>query len=228
MQKKLNRITFFYEDTSAESEIMDAFFSTVQNNLQSIEDFFGKGYPQVPIYLVNKLELDNFVKNTSMQYKNREVPRWLVGFTTSENIHILTPTLQKVNEMSKVALHEMVHFIIYKMGLEQPPLKVLDEGLAEYLSQKDNKNAFNVIAKEYLENNLKKLSDLCTQDSIKFAELKGYQYSYYVAEFLILNYGKTEYIEWLKNPNSFISRLSNMEDEFEKYVIQKITTVLKK
>ena len=130
--------------------------------------------------------------------------------------------------MVKVTLHEIVHFIIYQMNLEQPPLKVLDEGLAVYLSHQNNKSAFNLIVNEYIKNNLKNLSDFCIYDSIKFAKLKGYQYSYYITEFLLLNYTKKDYINWLKNAELFMQRLSDFDVEFKNYIVKKIAVAIKK
>ena len=84
----------------------------------------------------------------------------------------------------------------------------------------------NLIVNEYLTNSLKKLSDFCIQDSIKFAELKGYQYSYYIAEFLISTYTKNDYINWLKNPELFLKELPNLDIEFEKYIVEKINIAI--
>ena len=228
MEKVINKATFYYDSLYNREIYLDEFFSIFEKRFIDINNFFDVKYQQIPIYLVSKFELDTFVKNTSIQYINCDVPKWLDGFSTSENIHILIPNSGNINEMVKVTLHEIVHFIIYQMGLEQPPLKVLDEGLAVYLSQQNSKNAFNLIVNEYLENNLKNLSDFCIYDSIKFAQLKGYQYSYYITEFLILNYTKNDYINWLKNPELFMKRLPNLNIEFKNYIIEKITTVIEK
>ena len=226
MKKVIKKVTFYYESIYNAEKIINEFFSAFEKDFINIDNFFNTNYPQIPIYLVNKPQLDALVKKTSEQYTNCDIPKWLDGFSTSENIHILNPNSSNVIEMVKVALHETVHFIIYQMGLKQPPLKVLDEGLAVYLSQQNSKSAFNLIVNEYLTNNLKKLSDFCIRDSIKFAELKGYQYSYYIAEFLISTYTKNDYINWLKNPELFLKEIPNLDIKFKKYIVEKINIVI--
>lgn len=224
----MNKVTFYYEPSCNEEKVLNEFFLMFQKKFIEINKFFNIQYSQIPIYLVNKSNLDIIVKKISTQYINCDVPKWLDGFSTSENIYILIPNSQNIHEMVKVALHEAIHFIIYQMKLKRPPLKVLDEGLAIYLSQQNSKNEFNLIVNEYLKNNLKNLSDFCIYDSIKFAQLKGYQYSYYITEFLLLNYTKNDYINWLKNPDFFIQQLPNLDVAFKNYIVKKITTAIKK
>ncbi len=229
MKKIINKVTFYYESSNIEESVLNDFFYIFKKDFSNINSFFDiTCTPQIPIYIVTKTELDIFVKNTSSQYKNCDVPKWLDGFSTSKSIHILTPNSDNMNGMVKVALHETVHFIIYQMELEQPPLKVLDEGLAIYLSQQNTSKSFNLIVNEYLANQLKNLSDFCIYDTIKFAQLKGYQYSYYITEFLILNYSKNDYINWLKNPNNFLKRLPSLDIKFRDHITKIITLAIEK
>lgn len=229
MEKIINKVTFYYEPLNNEESVLSNFFSIFERDFSNINTFFDiKCTPPIPIHIVTKTELDTFVKNTNSQYKNCDVPKWLEGFSTSKSIHILTPNSDNINEMAKVAIHETVHFIIYQMGLQQPPLKVLDEGLAIYLSQQNNKNAFNLIVNEYLANRLRNLSDFCIYDGMKFAQLKGYQYSYYIAEFLILNYTKNDYINWLKNPEYFLKQLPSFDIKFREHITKIITSAIEK
>jgi len=228
MEKMVNNVKFYYEPSCNEEKVLNDFLLMFEKNFIEINNFFNIQYPQIPIHLVNKPNLDIIVKKISTQYVNYDVPKWLDGFSTPENIYILIPNSKNIHEMVKVALHETIHFIIYQMELKQPPLKVLDEGLAIYLSQQNSKNAFNLIVNEYLKNDLKNLSDFCIYDSIKFAQLKGYQYSYYITEFLLLNYTKNDYINWLKNPDFFIQQLPNLNVEFKNYIVKKITAAIKK
>lgn len=226
IKKSFGNVNFFYEETYNSNGVLDKFFEVFIEHSSKINTFFDNSIKKIPIYIVNKSGLENFAKSRSQQYKEMQVPKWLKGFTTSTEIHILLPDFENLNEMVKVSLHEIVHYYIYNMNLEQPPLKVLDEGLAEYLSQNNNKKAFNIIIKNFLENNLKKLSDFCIYDSLKFANSKGYQYSYYITEFLFLNYGKEQYIMWLKNPRIFEKELPKLDNKFEIYIIKKIRIVL--
>ena len=229
MKKIINKVTFYYDSSNIVESVLNEFFSIFKKDFSNINSFFDINCtPQIPIYIVTKTELDIFVKNTSSQYKNCDVPKWLDGFSTSKSIHILTPNSDNMNEMVKVALHETVHFIIYQIELKQPPLKVLDEGLAIYLSQQNTQKSFNLIVNEYLANQLKNLSDFCIYDTIKFAQLKGYQYSYYIAEFLILNYSKNDYINWLKNPNYFLKQLPILDIKFRDHITKIITLATEK
>ena len=229
MEKTINKVIFYYELSNIKENIINNFFSIFERNFINVSNFFDLNYiEKIPIHIVTKTELDIFVKNTSSQYRNCDIPKWLDGFSTPKNIYILLPHLDNVEEMVKVALHETVHFIIYQMNLKQPPLKVLDEGLAIYLSQQNSKKAFNLIVNEYLSNKLRNLSDFCIYNSVEFAQLRGYQYSYYIAEFLILTYGKSIYISWLKNPDNFLNELPIFNVAFKKYLTEKIIIAVEK
>lgn len=96
MKKVIKKVTFYYESIYNAEKIINEFFSAFEKDFINIDNFFNTNYPQIPIYLVNKPQLDALVKKTSKQYTNCDIPKWLDGFSTSENIHILIPNSSNV------------------------------------------------------------------------------------------------------------------------------------
>lgn len=115
-------------------------------------------------------KLDCIVKAESNQYKNIDVPNWLVGFSTFKKVFVVIPTIETLNELYKVALHEIVHLISYKLGIKHKRIKLLDEGLAIFLSNQYAGKTFTPWVNAYLKNNLPQVSDFCTYDGIEFAK----------------------------------------------------------
>lgn len=225
----------FYEDNKIIIEskgnidvfIFNSFCKYLKNEFSKINDFFEINSKKIKITLLEKRELDNVVKQKSRQYKKAEIPYWLVGFSTFEEVFVVTPTEKTFDELYKVALHEITHLISYKLDVSHNRLKLLDEGIAVFLSNQYAGKILTPWVNSYLRNNLPKVSDFCTYDSIEFAARKGYQYSHYIVEFLINTYGKNVFLDWLQNPCKFLQKVNEIDLEFNAYIIQKIEARIK-
>lgn len=207
--------------------MFDCFCSNIEKDFFDIETFFNIEHGQLELTLVSKNNLDNIVKKLSTQYKNKDIPYWLVGFSTFEKVWVTVPNTKNIEELSKVALHELVHLISYKLNTQNKRLKLLDEGLAVFLSEQYGGKHYTPWVNSYFKNNLPHISDFCTYDSIEFANEKGYYYSYCIVEFLINSYGKDTFLEWLQNPNKFCKELPKLDKAFEKYILNEIEARIK-
>jgi hypothetical protein len=121
-----------------------------------------------------------------------------------------------------VALHEITHLISYKLDKANKRLKILDEGIAVYLSNQYEGKTLTPWVNAYHKGNMPKISDFCTYSSIEFANKKGYQFAYCIIEFLIITYGKATFLEWLQNSNAFLSNIDEIDETFGEYITKKI------
>lgn len=224
--KKFHKFIIVCEE-EIDSNLFNCFCSNVEKNFLDIETFFNIEHNQLELTLVSKNNLDNIVRSVSEQYKNKNVPYWLVGFSTFKKVWVTVPNTENVEELSKVALHELVHLISYKLDTQNKRLKLLDEGLAVFLSKQYDGKHYTPWINSYFKNNLPHISDFCTYDGIEFANKKGYYYSYCIVDFLINSYGKYKVLEWLQNPNEFCKELTKLDEVFEKYILNKIEARIK-
>lgn len=144
-----------------ENDVFEEFFKNFSNGFDAIDSFFEINYDKLKIYLLSKEDLNKVVKEKSNQYKNIDVPDWLVGFSTFSEAYIKIPDQTTLDEISKVALHEATHLISYKLSTQNKRLKLLDEG--KRLSPWVN---------AYLKGTLPKVSDFITYNSNEFASRK--------------------------------------------------------
>lgn len=208
-------------------DLFNCFCSNIEKNFLDIETFFNIEHGQLELTLVSKNNLDNIVKNVSIQYKNKDVPYWLVGFSTFKKVWVIIPDTKNVEELSKVALHELVHLISYKLNTKNKRLKLLDEGLAVFLSKQYEGKHYTPWINSYFKNTLPHISDFCTYDGIEFANKKGYYYSYCIVDFLINSYGKDTFLKWLQNPNEFIKEIQKLDEAFERHILNEIEVRIK-
>lgn len=155
-----------------ENDIFEEFFKNFSNGFDAIDSFFEINYDKLKINLLSKEDLNKVVKEKSIQYKNTDVPSWIVGFSTFSEAYIKIPSKTTLDELSKVALHEATHLISYKLGTQNKRLKLLDEGLAVYLSNQYEGKRLSPWINIYLKGNLPKVSDFITYDSNEFASKK--------------------------------------------------------
>jgi hypothetical protein len=203
-------------------EIYEIFCQNFQSEFDMINEFFNITYDVLNIHLVTKERLNSVVKEKSLEYREIDIPTWLVGFSTGEEVFVTVPNENTLNELYKVALHEITHLISYKLDTTLKRLKILDEGIAVYLSNQYEGKTLTPWVNSYLKGSLPKVSDFCTYSSIEFANKKGYHYAYFIIEFLIITYGKATFLEWLQNPDRFTNNIKEIDELFKAYIIRKI------
>ena len=114
MLKEIDKL-IITSNENIENELFELFCSNLIKAFNEIKDWFNVQYSSLSLTLVSKSELNKIAKEKSESYKNADVPDWLVGFSNFEQIWIVTPTLETLEEMIKVALHELIHLISYKL-----------------------------------------------------------------------------------------------------------------
>ena len=156
MEKQFKYATFNYSEK--DKDLIDGLGSYLDENGQRIYEFFNNpSFKKCNIRIIStKEEFDNKVKE--IRNDGKDVPSWLIGITTSNEIIYLS--LNDYNNTShskmlenydsaldyykKTIVHEFIHFVnnLYCDGrTKEYPLKCLLEGVASYLSgQKDNYN----------------------------------------------------------------------------------------
>lgn len=209
-----------YED----SNILREFIDKIAYKFEDIKDYFSVEYDSLELTLYSKTDFDEFVANTTSQYGTKDnIPNWLVGFSINKGIHIVIPTADRLEYMAKVAIHELVHLLSYKIEHKEKRVKLLDEGIACFLANQMSEKRFKTIIQDYNQNNLHKIEDFCIYNGNEFGKLNGYAYSYVIMEFLNLKFGKEKILYWLKYPEEFIKVVPTIETNFRGYLINKIT-----
>lgn len=162
------------EDISA--DIFNNFSKKVISEFGRIYDWFNiEKCDPLKLTLVLKADLDKIVKIKSEQYKNDDVSSWLIGFSNFEEVWVVIPSEKTLDELCKVALHELTHLLSYKLNTANKRLKILDEGIAVYLSNQYEGNILTPWVNLYLKNSLPKVSDFCTYDGLEFAKINRIQ-----------------------------------------------------
>ena len=151
-------------------EIFDLFCEKVSNNFNDISNWFNVKYGELSLTLVSKNEMDLIVKEKSLQYRNKDIPSWLDGFSNFEEAWVVIPKAENFDETCKVALHELTHLVSYKLSTSQKRIKLLDEGIAIFLSNQYEGKRYTPWVNAYLKNELPKVSDFCTYDGIEFSK----------------------------------------------------------
>lgn len=180
MLKKYDKVTITCNE-NIDIKLFDLFCDKVMNNFNCIDEWFNLNYKNLSLSLVSKNNLNLIVKKESIQYKNIDVPDWLVGFSNSKEVWVVIPTTATLEELYKVAIHELVHLISYKLDTSNKRIKLLDEGIAVFLSNQYAGKIYTPWVNAYLKNNLPKVSYFCTYDGIEFSKKRRIQIllSYY-------------------------------------------------
>ena len=126
MIKQLNKIQLIFEcnETEVISEFalkLEKFFSN-----QEVDSYFNIEYNNLELILLTKEELDKEILKVSTSYKDA-VPEWVVGFTTEKRSYIVFPEKNKIDYYVQLALHELVHLLIYKLNINGKRSKLLEE-----------------------------------------------------------------------------------------------------
>lgn len=223
---KINKLVFNY-NTIYNSDIINKFIDKIVSQFKNIEEFFNVESTSLQLTLYSKTEFNEFVANATSQYGNKDnIPDWLVGFSINQGVHIVIPTQDKLDYMTKVAIHELVHLLSYKIEHKQKRVKLLDEGIACFLANQMSEKRFETIIQDYKQNSLNKIQDFCIYNGNEFAKLNGYAYSYIIMEFLNMKFGKGKILYWLQYPEDFLKFVLTIEADFRKYLIDKINILL--
>jgi len=59
---------------------MELFFEKIKEKIEEFKYFFGVENVKIVIHLLSKIKLDEMAKVKTIQYKDSEVPHWLVRF----------------------------------------------------------------------------------------------------------------------------------------------------
>lgn len=169
MLKEIDKLTISCNE-NIDNELFAIFCNKLTKDFNEIKDWFEVQYDTLPLTLVSKSELNKIAKEKSESYKNIDIPDWLVGFSNSEQVWVVVPTLENLEEMSKVALHELVHLMSYKLDTSNRRIKLLEEGIAVFLSSQNKGRIYTPWVNSYLHDKLPKVSDFCTYDGIEFAQ----------------------------------------------------------
>lgn len=208
-----------YENT----DLINTFINKIVTHFENIKDYFEVEYDSLELTLYSKIDFDEFVANTTSQFGSKgNIPNWLVGFSVEQGVHIVIPTPDKLDYMTKVAIHELVHLLSYKIQHKEKRVKLLDEGIACFLANQMSEKKFETIIQDYRQNTLHKIVDFCIYNGNEFGKLNGYAYSYVIMEFLNLQFGKEKIIYWLKYPEEFIKIVPTIEVDFRKYLADRI------
>lgn len=219
---KRDKLVINYKEYE-ETNILKDFIDKIVYNFQYIKDYFNVEYDSLELTLYSKTDFDEFVANTTSQYGAKEnIPSWLVGFSINQGVHIVIPTADRLEYMTKVAIHELVHLLSSKIEHKEKRVKLLDEGIACFLSHQMSEKRFETIIQDYNPDNLHKIKDFCIYNGNEFGKLNGYAYSYVIMEFLNLQFGKEKILYWLKYPEEFLKNVPVIENDFREYLINKI------
>lgn len=205
------------------TDILKEFIDRIVYHFEDIKNYFNVEYDSLELTLYSKTDFDEFVANTTSQYGAKgNIPSWLVGFSINQGVHIVIPTADRLEYMTKVAIHELVHLLSYKIEHKEKRVKLLDEGIACFLSHQMSEKRFETIIQDYKQDNLHKIEDFCIYNGNEFGKLNGYAYSYVIMEFLNLQFGKEKILYWLQYPEEFLKIVPTIENDFREYLINKI------
>lgn len=203
--------------------LINIFIDKIISMFGNIENYFDVEYDYLKLNLYTKTDFNKFVAQTTLQYGDENsIPEWLVGFSVDENVNLVIPSMDRIEYMTKVAIHELVHLLSYKIPHKEKRVKLLDEGIACFLSNQMSEKRFLTIVDDYKQNSLHKIEDFCIYNGNEFGKLNGYAYSYMIMEFLNIQFGKRKIIYWLKYPEDFLKIVPTLETDFRQYLIDKI------
>lgn len=219
---KKEKLVINYKECE-DTDILKEFIDKIVYHFEDIKNYFNVDYDSLELTLYSKADFDEFVANTTSQYGAKEnIPSWLVGFSINQGVYIVIPTADRLEYMTKVAIHEFVHLLSYKIEHKEKRVKLLDEGIACFLSHQMSDKRFETIIQDYNQNSLHKIADFCIYNGSEFGKLNGYAYSYIIMEFLNLQFGKEKILYWLKYPEEFLKIVPTIENDFREYLISKI------
>lgn len=220
MERKimLQDITFVYTD-NVDEKLVQMLAKRAVDKFANVREFFKEYVCELKVNVCTKQELNKIVAtNTKVYGDENHIPKWITGFWVNHDVYVAMLTEKDMEYLSKVVVHELVHLLSDRIEHKEKRPKLLQEGLAVYLSGQMSSNRFITIVKDYENNKLHKLSEYINCNVLEFANLNGYNYSYFAMEYLFNNYGKEKIIYWLGHPEEFVKVISNLDDEFYEYI----------
>jgi hypothetical protein len=149
-----------------------------------------------------------------------DAPSWLVGNAVCDAniIQIVNPSNadgRPYSDFLKVIVHEFTHIVEYNINSDVNGIpKWLDEGVAVFEAEQDS-GTDKVLYKAKSDNNFPSLKDLET-DSYTFGNMKGYQFSYSIIDYLLKTYKYDKLIAIIKSPSDFEKILGESKEDFQK------------
>lgn len=194
-----------------------------------VREFFGESLDDLELNICTKVELNKIVAgSTSVYGDEKKIPEWVTGFCVNQKVYIAMLNEKDMEYLSKVAVHELVHLLSDRIEHKERRPKLLQEGLAVYLSGQMSENRFKIIVNHYNNKQLHRLSEYINCNGLEFANLNGYVYSYFAMEYLISEYGKEKILYWLEYPLDFVKLISELDGKFNKYLKEIIENKLNK
>lgn len=211
-------IIFTYTE-NVDVDLLNMLVERVENNLYKVKDFFKEKINGLELMVCTKTELNKIVADSTNVYGDENsVPDWVTGFSINGKVYVALLSEKDLAYISKVAIHELVHLLSDKIEHKAKRPKLLQEGLATYLSNQMSYNRQKTIIDDYIENKLHKLDEYLNCNGLEFANLNGYAYAYYAMEYCFAKYGKEKILYWLEYPEEFEEIVCDIKEEFEEYL----------
>lgn len=218
-------VIFTYTE-NLDVNILNMLVERVENNLYKVKDFFKDYRESLEVTICTKNELNKIIANSTNVYgEENSIPNWVTGFYINGKVYVALLGEKDLDYISKVAIHELVHLLSDKTKHRTRRPKLLQEGLATYLSNQMSDNRRKTIINDYIENKLHKLDEYLNCNGLEFSNLNGYAYSYYAMEYCFAKYGKAKILHCLEYPEEFEEIVYDIKDEFEEYLKKVIQNI---
>ena len=136
-------------------------------------------------------------------------PPWHIGDSHNGNIMMLSPNTpieaHTHDSILTATLHELVHSITYRINSDLSYF--WDNGLATYLAEQYPD------PKHYDKNKIPSITDMHTENGIKFGEMGGYAYSYFYIQYLDETYGWDNIVAYAKGEGDYNKIFGKTEEE---------------
>ena len=150
---------------------------------------------------------DVYIYHTQRQLAIREAgfvtlavaPKWHIGDSHNGNVMLVSPytpvEVHAHETILQAALHEYVHALVHQVN---PELSYFwDNGLATYLAEQKPDET------EFLHMQAPTLSDMHTENGLKFGNMGGYAFSYKYIEYLDKTYGWDKVMDFASGKGSY-------------------------
>ena len=158
---------------------------------------------------------DVYIYHTQRQLAIREAgfitlavaPKWHIGDSHNGNVMLVSPytpvQVHTHESILQAALHEYVHALVHQVN---PGLSYFwDNGLATYLAGQKPDEA------EFMQMQAPTLSDMHTDNGLKFGNMGGYSFSYKYIEYLNKTYGWDKVLDFASGKGSYEDVFSKSE-----------------
>ncbi len=220
MKLQLNSEHFNYYSNDSDIKALDSLSKELEASYTKITGDFKVNFSEkVRVYIYP--DVTSFHKAIG----HPEYPDWVVGTGGDNELGMVSPlnpgSAHTYQDLMKTVVHEFVHVVTRKVasGLGTKS-KWLWEGLATYESKQ-----YSTAVKDYLRtdisaNNIPTLSEMEKAGNVGFGNIKGYEFSYTIIDFMVNKYGMDKIIELVKSPDNYMGIFGISKDDFEKAWIQ--------